>query len=70
MDKTSKNNTVCVKHNNQYHYNDLKEKIEWLRPYYSVVPLITTVINKMDDILEQLKSTLLINLKTLMKMQF
>ena len=52
MDKSSKNNTVCVKPRSKYHYNDLKEKTEWLRPYYNVDPLISTVINKMDEILK------------------
>lgn len=52
MDKSSKFNTVCVKPNGKYHYDDLKQKIEWLRPYYRVDPLITTVINNMDDILK------------------
>jgi len=53
IDKSSKTNTVCVKPISQYHYNDLKQKTEWLRPYYSVDLLISTVINKMDDILKQ-----------------
>jgi len=53
VDKSNKFNTVCVKPSSQYHYDDLKEKTEWLRPYYLVDPLITTVINKMDDILKK-----------------
>jgi len=52
MDKSTKNNTVCIEPESQYHYNVLKEKIEWLRPYYAIDPLITTVVKKMDYILK------------------
>jgi len=51
IDKSKKNNVVCVTPSSQYHYNELKEKIKWLRPYCSVAPLISDVIKKMDDIL-------------------
>lgn len=53
MDNSCKNDTVCVNPNSKYHFKDFKEKKDWLGPYYNVNPLISTVVNKMDDILRQ-----------------
>jgi len=51
-DKSNKKNVVCVTPSSEHQHNDLKQKTEWLRRYYTVDPLITTVVNKMDDILK------------------
>ena len=57
IDRSTKNNTVCVKPHSNYQYDDLNQTVDWLRPYNNVDPLVATVIHKMDIVLVEWKNS-------------
>lgn len=56
IDSSTRDNTVCVIPMNQNQHDDLKQKVEWLRPYYAVDPLVANVIVNMDIVLMKWKN--------------
>lgn len=47
-EKSTKSKTVCTRPSSNVSYEEIKQKIEWLRPFSKSSPLVETVINKID----------------------
>jgi len=56
-DKSTKINPIYMEPYSKHHYNDIKQIIEWLRPYSNSDILISNTIINMDKILKNWKDT-------------
>jgi len=54
-DKSTKNNLIYIEPDSKNRYDDIKQKIEWLRPYSNSDILVSNTVIRMDSILKRWK---------------
>jgi len=56
-DKSTKMNPIYIEPHSKNRYNDIKQIIEWLRPYSNSDILVSNTITSMDNILKHWKNS-------------